>query len=97
MRVVIIALLLSASSRRDEEERIFERRETGADGHVGARVIFLTTLVCVMKRRVPLFSRRMFARSLKKTALAYFQVVIIVILQLHSLRIIMCFFDNDSL
>jgi len=73
MRVVIIALLLSASSRRDEEERIFERRETGADGHVGARVIFLTTLVCVMKRRVPfLFEADVRARARKTTALAYF-------------------------
>jgi len=41
MRVVIIALLLRASSRRDDEERVFERRETGGEGHVGAmRVIF---------------------------------------------------------
>jgi hypothetical protein len=96
MRVVIIALLLSASSRRDEEERIFERRETGADGHVGARVTFLTTLVCVMKGGSLCF-RGGCSRALKTTALAYFQVVIIVILQLHSLRIIMCFFDNDSL
>lgn len=72
MRVVIIALLLRTSSRRDDEERVFERRETGADGHESD--FFLTTLVCVCdEKRVPfLFEADVRARARKTIALVYF-------------------------
>ena len=57
MRVVIIALLLRTSSRRDDEERVFERRETGGEGHVGAmRVIFFNDFGLRDEKRVPFLS-----------------------------------------